>query len=82
MLTFKSIKSDITADVDECADDTHDCEDGTPNAVGSGEDLVQGTCSNTQSGFVCVCESGYAWDQSEPACRGYPAHIFVENFLK
>lgn len=46
------------------------CVNGTENLAGSGMVYVQGECRDTIGGFECVCEPGYAYNDTMMVCMG------------
>ena len=45
----------LNADIDECSDDTDNCNQ---------------TCTNTEGSFTCGCDDGYYLDSDETTCKG------------
>ena len=45
----------FNADIDECSEDTDNCNQ---------------TCTNTEGSFTCVCDDGYILDSDETTCNG------------
>ena len=45
----------IFSDIDECSDETDDCDH---------------TCTNTVGSFICGCNSGYELDSDGLTCNG------------
>ncbi len=45
----------MLTDIDECADNTHDCDSSA-------------TCTNTDGSFTCACNEGYTGDGK--SCSG------------
>ena len=45
----------LSSDIDECTNGTHNCSQ---------------TCTNTEGGFTCGCNSGYLLDSDDITCNG------------
>ena len=45
----------FNADIDECSEDTDNCNQ---------------TCTNTEGSFTCGCDDGYILDSDETTCNG------------
>ena len=51
----------FNADIDECSEDTDNC-----NQI----------CTNTEGSFTCGCDDGYLLDSDETTCNGTYWEIF------
>ena len=66
-LTYNNAhKWDLSTDIDECTDGTHNCN-------------ANAECSNTEGSFTCDCNDGYAGNGTD--CQGYYAVILQHDSL-
>ena len=53
-------------DIDECSIGTHSCSQ---------------TCTNTEGGFNCGCDSGFVLDDDGATCNGKYTHMCICDWL-
>ena len=55
IITSTCVFSDVSADVDECARGTHNCDSNA-------------NCSNTEGSLFCICNPGYNGNGTNGTC--------------
>ena len=56
----------ILPDIDECSDGTHNCSQ---------------TCTNTEGGFYCGCNTGFVLDDDGATCNGMYTNMSIYHWL-
>ena len=56
----------LCPDIDECIDGTNNCTQ---------------TCTNTEGGFNCGCNSGFVWDVDGVTCNGMYTDMSIYDWL-